>query len=473
MSEKVLSGNKFDYKVYFLGAGGISMSALCLYLNKKGFFVGGYDKEKNDCVKKLENAGIKIDSGDGFVISGGALSDESVPAGLKNCNAAVYTSALPADDPLLLYAIRNGKAVISRAELLSEIIKNYRFSIGVSGTHGKTTATLMLCHIFKCANVDFDAHVGGCDRTFGNFVSEKGENECFISEICEYKRNISLFSMSAAIVLNVDDDHLESYNGFSDLANEFLNFARRGGVCVYNGDDKVLRGGLAGEKSNKRISFSLENENCDYFAKKIKVCGDKITFSAFYRKKFLGDFEINGVFKHNVLNALAAIAAARVYGIEIGKIRRGLKEYVGAYRREEKIGEFNGATVFADYCHHPKQIKETVRALEKSNAKSVIIVFQPHTFSRTKLLFKKFLSALKTKRARLIVTGVYAAREKYDYSGSGRRLAEKLANAEFIEEPYSAVKAALSGAGGGDIVAFLGAGDIYFEAKKYIDENKN
>ena len=470
--ENVLSDKKCDYRVYFLGAGGISMSALCLYLNKKGFFVGGYDKEKNDCVKKLENAGIKIDSGRLLTVSNGEIANESVPVGLKNCNAVVYTSALASDDPLLIYARRSGKAVISRAELLAEILKNYRFSIGVSGTHGKTTATLMLCHIFKCANVDFEAHAGGCDNTFGNFVAGKGSNECFISEICEYKRNISLFSPSVAVVLNIDDDHLESYGGFSDLANEFIGFARRSGVCVYNDDDKVLQERLPSECADKAISYSIKNENCDYFARKIKVAGNKITFRAYYRKKDLGDFEINGVLKHNVLNALAAIAAARVYGINVDDIRRGLKEYVGAYRREEKIGEFNGATVFADYCHHPRQIKETVRALEKSGAERVTIVFQPHTFSRTKLLFKKFLSALKTQRARLIITGVYAAREKYDYYGSGRRLAENISNAVFIEKPDSAVKTALAGACSGDVIAFLGAGDIYFAAKKYLDENK-
>lgn len=470
---------KKDYKVYFLGAGGISMSALAVYLKNRGFSVAGFDKEKNDCVLKLEKTGINVDSGDNLKIYDG----------LKKCDAVVYSSAISESDFMLDYAKKSGKAVMSRAELLAEIIKNYKFSFGVSGTHGKTTTTLMLCHVLRCANKRFDAHIGGADKVFDNFYfgSESGNDECIISEICEYKRNIALFSPTFSIVLNVDDDHLESYGSFSALADEFLNFALRGKKFVYNADDKTLRARFFGkgncvenERENKNekcgdktgVSFSVKDKTCDYYAANIRKTGAKIAFNAFEKGALIGRFEINGVFKHNVSNALAVIACARLYGVSAGDIYKGLIEYNGAYRREEFLGEYNGAAVFADYCHHPKQIKETVAALEKSDAKNVIIVFQPHTYSRTKNLFKRFLSALKTKRARIIICETYAAREAYDFSGSGKRLAENIGNAEFTANCCNAVKAAFLSAKKGDLVAFLGAGDVYFKAKEFLRKNK-
>lgn len=473
--------NYKNYKVYFLGIGGISMSALAVYLKNRGFCVGGFDKEKNDCVVRLKKSGIKTDVenknfGLKSVENESDCSLRNIPDGLKNSDAVIYSSAISESDPMLVYALNGGKAVMSRAELLAEIIKNYKFSFGVGGTHGKTTATLMLCHILKNEKINFDAHIGGGDNTFENFYFGSKHNECIISEVCEYKRNISLFSPTVAVVLNVDNDHLESYGSFSALADEFVNFALRGKFFVYNADDKTLAkrflNKIGADTKAEGVSFSIKNENCDYCAKNIKKCGTKIKFKVLERKKLLGEFEINGVFKHNVLNALAAICAARLYGVGTEAIKRGLEEYAGAYRREEILGEYSGATVFADYCHHPKQIKETINALEKSKAQNVIIVFQPHTFSRTKILFKRFLTALKTKRAKLIITGVYAARESYDYIGSGKRLAENIENAVFIKDCDDAVKYAFGIARGGDTVAFLGAGDVYFKAKEFVDKNK-
>lgn len=451
-------------KAYFLGIGGVSMSALALYLAQKGVSVGGCDKAESEQTSRLLNAGVAVD-----ILNADNLNKEAfngglrVPRGLSDADLVVYTSALAQTDELLCFAENSGKPIYSRAELLREITDSFPFSIGVGGTHGKTTCTCMLAHIFKQADKKFCAHIGGQDKTFGNLYF--GGNDCFITEVCEYKRNISLFSPTVGIILNADNDHLDSYGDFSSVCAEFLSYGRRSKTCVYNADDKSLR-------SVSGTSVSLKNPACDYYAEHIATYGGVTSFSAFERGKPIGRFKIKSMFTHNVSNALAATAAARLFGISIDKIRRGLYAFSGAERREEWLGRAGRALVFADYCHHPAQIEQTLAALSSLKNKRLTVVFQPHTYSRTKSLFEQFACALKTALkvhgARLIITDTYAAREAYDYFGSAERLAGEIAGCEYIANKAAAARGALSGADKNDVIAFLGAGDIYAEAKRLI-----
>lgn len=465
-----------SFKAYFLGVGGASMSALATYLAKKGVCVGGCDKVAGEFIPRLLNCGVAVDilgnlgadnvsadnlSADiqsGEIFSGAALlSGARVPNGLLNADLVVYTSALAKTDELLSFCRKIGKPMLSRAQLLREIMDSYPFSIGVGGTHGKTTCTCMLAHIFKQADKKFCAHIGGADKILGNLYLSG--NDCFISEVCEYKRNISLFSPTIGIILNADNDHLDSYGSFSSVCAEFLSYGRRSKLCVYNADDKALRL-ISG------TSISLKNPACDYYAERIVSSGGVTRFNAFERGRAIGRFKIKSGLIHNVLNALAAMAAARLYGISIDKIRRGLYSFCGVERREEWLGVAGGALIFADYCHHPAQIKQTLAALGALKGKRLTVVFQPHTYSRTKNLFEQFVCALKTVNARLIITDTYAAREPYDYFGSGERLASEISGSEYIPEKSVAAQAALKGALNNDVIAFLGAGDIYAEAKR-------
>ncbi len=454
MNEKIV-------KVYFLGIGGISMSAVSIYLKNKGFIVGGCDKTFGESVSRLKSEGIYVD-----IISGEQITD-----GLKQADVVVYTSALSENDARLKFARESGKIVFSRAQLLTEIFKDYPFFIGVGGTHGKTACTCMLAHIFKCAGVPVFAHLGGFDKSLGNcFYSGQS---CSISEICEYKRNVALFSPTIGIVLNVDNDHLESYGNFSGVCAEFLRFAKRSKTCVYNADDVSL-GSICG------VSFSLKNPSCDYYVYDVGVKNGFLRFKVNERGKYSGVFKIKSELAHNAGNAVAAIASARLYGIGFDKIKQGLCEYGGVKRREEWLGEYNGALIFADYCHHPAQIKAVLNALLKKG-KKLTVVFQPHTYSRTKNLFEQFALVLNcesdknavaktnenaNKKVRVVITETYAAREEYDYYGSGERLASAIEGCEYIADKAEAVASALRNAGDGEIVAFLGAGDVYDELIK-------
>lgn len=526
------------FSVYFLGIGGVSMSALAVYLARKGVCVSGCDRARGEFVARLLNAGVEVDI---LNFDEHFYGDAKIPKGLIDADLVVYTSALSPSDGLLKFCKSSGKITLSRAQLLREIMLSYPLSIGVGGTHGKTTCTCMLAHIFKRAGKKFCAHIGGFDKLLGNLYH--CGNDCFITEVCEYQRNISLFSPSIGIILNADNDHLDSYGNFSSVCAEFLNYAARSGVCVYNADDKSLCAtsavssresngvGAIRERSGAVVSrecggkllngcvgvgFSLKNPACDYYAQDINFCRKNISFKVFERGKFVGVFKIKSMFFHNVYNALASISAARLCGVSFNNIKRGLYDFSGVERREDWLFKLNGALVFADYCHHPAQIKQTVAALSRLKRKRLTVVFQPHTYSRTKSLFEEFVCALsslfcdcggcdcgggvgrcsnpdfindckgdnlqncangqncasaqKKVNVRLIITDTYAARETYDYFGSGKRLAGEILGCEYVGDKTLAVQSALSGARSGDIIAFLGAGDIYSEAKKLSAE---
>ena len=435
------------FKVYFIGICGISMSALALYLTGKNVKVCGSDSCGGEIAEMLKRGGVDVRIGDGV--------DEN----LIDSELVVYSSAVPEADERLLYARQNRKAVLSRAELLAEICDCYPFSVGVGGTHGKTTVTAMLAHILKCAEMPFDAHIGGLDVDFGNIYTGGGER--FITEVCEYKRNIKYFAPAVGVVLNVAPDHLESYGGFSALAQEFIGFAKRSGVAVINGDDEVL-------KNLNGIKFSLKNKKCEYYACKIKPRANGFNFTVYERGKKLGRFWVKGIFSHNVLNALAALAAGRACGADKKSVARGLKCFRGVKRREEWLGETNGAKVFADYCHHPEQIEKTLKALKERAKGRLITLFQPHTYSRTASLFEQFVAALSNVSDRTFITAVYAAREEYSEAGSGRRLCSAVAGAEYIADLKSEIGKVFSCAKKGDVIAVLGAGDVYFYAEDYL-----
>lgn len=435
------------FKVYFIGICGISMSALAMYLTGKNVTVCGCDSVGGEVAGMLNRGGVDVRIGNGI--------DEN----LKKSELVIYSSAVPETDERLEYARKSGKVILSRAELLAEICDCYPFCIGVAGTHGKTTVTAMIAHILKCAGMPFDAHIGGLDVDFGNIYTGGGER--FLTEICEYKHNIKYFAPAVGVVLNVAPDHLESYGSFSCLAREFASFSGRSGLVIANGDDDITTnfGG---------IKFSLKNKRCEYYACKIKAKTNGFKFTVYERGKKLGNFFVKGIFEHNVRNALAAIAAGRTCGADKKSIARGLKNFRGVKRREEWLGKINGVKVFADYCHHPEQIEKTLEALKKRTKGRIITLFQPHTYSRTANLFEQFVSALSVGSYKTFITAVYAAREEYSEEGSGRRLCSAVKGAEYIADLKNEIGRVFSCAEKGDVVAVLGAGDVYFYTEEYL-----
>ncbi len=429
--------DKFD-SFYFIGIGGVSMSGLAKYLLSLGKKVGGSDASPNAYTEELAAAGA--------IINEGALNDYDL---------IVYTDAIKETDLRLCEAQKLGKQIISRGQLLYEISRDFETVVAVAGCHGKTTCTAMLAHIFSAAEKEFAVHIGGNDLTFSNFYYRG--NEFFITEACEYKKNFLLLEPDIAVILNSEPDHIECYGSEAALKQAYIDFADRAEAVVSLYCDLPIK---------NSVSFGFD-KSARYYAKNIRVCGDDLTFVACEGETELGVVKLKVHGKHNVLNALAAIAAARGAGIGFDAINKGLGEFIGVERRFEKIGEVNGAVCIADYAHHPNELRAVIRTAKKLSSGKVFVVFQPHTYSRTKSLFKEFVKVLSPLN-NLLIYKTFAAREYFDDAGSALTLSQSIKKSRYGDDVKD-LTAFISGAEEGDTVLFLGAGDIYNIAKKAVE----
>lgn len=416
------------------------MSGLAKYLAYCGKNVAGSDICDSIYTRELTALGINVETG---------ILRQSV----QSYDAVVYTDAIREDDIQLSEAFALNKTVITRGKLLAEISKNFQNVIAVSGCHGKTTCTAMLAHIFAAANKKFGAHIGGRDKTFKNayFCGD----EFLLTEACEYKKNFLYLSPDIAIILNGDADHLECYGSVENLRSAYLNFAGSAKTAVT----------LYGDFQTDGLTFGYD-ENADYHAKKITSIGGAYCFTAYEGDNVLGKICLKVYGKHNVLNALAAIAAARCTGIPFALIKKGLESFEGVERRFESLGKINGAEFIADYAHHPNEIKATVRAAKKITQGRLFVVFQPHTYSRTKNLFKEFVRVLSGME-KLLIFRTFAAREYYDDAGSALTLSQAVKKSRYGDDVRDIADFILS-AKEGDTVLFLGAGDIYEIAQSIV-----
>ncbi|MBO5327862.1 MAG: UDP-N-acetylmuramate--L-alanine ligase, partial [Clostridia bacterium] len=348
------------------------MSALAKYLIKLGKTVYCSDREESSFTRELGEMGIEIDINN--------FNDVN----LKISEVIVYTDAIPPTDFRLVQAQRQNKEIISRGQFLYEISRSFSSVIAFSGCHGKTTCTAMAAHVFNCAKKNFTSHVGGRDLSFSNFYSTG--NDYFLTEACEYKKNFLLLKPNIAVVLNANPDHLECYGSEENLKKAYSVFLECADVAISLYADCVVKGG---------ITFGFDNR-ANYYATKIKNDMGKYSFFAHENGRQLGEIKLNVYGKHNVLNALAVIAVSRSVGIAFCDIKRGLCEFVGVERRFENIGNYNGAQVIADYAHHPDEIKAVLRVAKKITVGDLYVVFQPHTYSRTKTMFKRFVAILSS-----------------------------------------------------------------------------
>ena len=427
------NANKSHFLVYLVGIGGISMSALATYLKKTGFAVSGYDNKLSVITDQLEGLGISINDTNDLI----------------NCDIAVVSSAINENDPIIKKLKSLNKAIISRARLLSEIASTYPLTIGVAGTHGKTTTTAMIAHVLKQAKSRFCAHVGGFDKHFGN-LAYFGD-QIFLSEVCEYKRNVNLFSPTIGVLLNVSDDHLESYGRFSVLEETFSCYLQRSERAVVLYEQRKY--------AQNAITFSLDNANANYYASQIVLNKDSVECLVNEHSEPLFHLKLNCLHLHDVQNAMACVAVCKALEIDNQSIKIGLENFEGVKRRNEILKVVNNATIFADYAHHPEQIEDTVNFL-KRRYKKFAVLFQSHTYSRTANLFSKFINSLK-EIENLFIFDTYGAREKYEYKGSGKRLAESLGGCVYcgqVENVKNLLPAIVEKF---ECVAVLGAGDLY------------
>ena len=444
-----LKGLQNIKKIYFIGIGGISMSALAQFLHDCGYQVSGSDGVKGEQTVKLRAKGISVF----FGID--ALREE-----LTGADAVVYTDAISNEHCELSTAKSMRKKILSRAELLSVICAEFSNVIAVAGSHGKTTCTSMCAHIFDYLRAPFTAHIGGEDIQYGNYFSSG--KEYFLTEACEYKKNLLKFPKKVAILLNIDKDHMECYQSEQDLEDCFHMYCRQAETAFVCGDDEKCK--AWGEFQ----TFAIQNPLADYRAIDIRATGEKYAFTVEEYGKALCRVRLNAVGRCNIYNALAAFAAARSFGFDGEEIARGLGHFTAVKRRFEKIGECRGVSFICDYAHHPREIISTLATARGLAKKNLYVVFQPHTYSRTKLLLNEFIEVLRPIK-NLMIYKTYPARESYDGAGSGEYLAERVGSL-YANSIYSLKIWLKSTMHENDVVLFLGAGDIYFTAQYLLKE---
>lgn len=435
-------------RFYFIGIGGVSMSALAAFLLSEGYAVSGSDAAESSFTERLRLLG----------------ADVYAPHSAQNLSGAdviIFSSAISNDNPELAYARVLGKMIFSRAQFLSLVAGNFSHAVFVAGSHGKTTTTAMISHIFYAAGKNFACHIGGNDLSFKNFFKRGEEKDFFISEACEYKRNIDYLIGETAVLLNSDPDHMECYSCKEELLGVYADYLSRA-------RNKIVPAGSA-FAANDGITFGL-GAAADYGAEKITEEKERYSFDIRERGKFLCRISLNVMGEHNIYNALASAAVARVYGVSKENIEEGLRAFKGVERRMEYIGGVCGAKVYCDYAHHPKEISAVLSTAHKIVGGRLFVVFQPHTYSRTKYLMEDFSAVLKPEK-NLLIYSTFPAREAYDKEGAAERLAENIGAA--YADSLNDLREFFKKAEKGDVILVLGAGDIYNLAKMLVDEEKS
>ena len=422
------------------------MSGLAKYLLNLGKLVGGSDVTANEYTDELIKNGVRIDFGN--------FADN-----IEDYDVVIYTDAINDSDLRLRKAISLSKPTLSRGKFLYAISQNFNNVIAVSGCHGKTTCCAMLTHIFSAADKNFTSHIGGKDAIFSNFYC--CGNDYFITEACEYKKNFLHLKPDVAVILNSDADHIECYGSEEALKSAYIEFSESAKKTILLYKDLPEVAGL---------SFGFDR-SADYWASKISADGGICTFTVHEKDKKLGNITLNVYGKHNILNALAATAVARYFGISFEQISKGLNSFTGVERRFEKLAEVRDVLYYADYAHHPNELRASLKTARKMTKGRLFVIFQPHTYSRTKLLFNEFVKVLFPLND-LLIYKTFAAREYYDDEGSALTLSQSIKRARYGDCPDD-IKDFISRVESGDTVLFLGAGDVYFVAKQICSEIKS
>ena len=433
--------------VHFIGIGGIGVSSLAKYLLLKGFFVSGSDILLSAQVNELEKLGA--------VICGNNESEY-----IHNADVIVVTSAIKSSNESLCLAKKLCKPIYKRSQLLKLISLCYKLSVGIAGSHGKTTATAMLTSILDSKGINFVSFIGGNDNRFGNFYY-KNNSKIMLSEVCEYDKNIYDFNAGIGVVLNVDNDHLDTYKNMQNLTRAFYDYLDRAQVRIVCNDDNILK-----DYSGSKITYAIEND-ANYTAKNLHQKSGRYSFDLCFNGKKLFKVYLSVYGKHNVLNALCAIAVAKQLKVSNNHIVEGLKNFNGVGRRFENLGKIGEVKILADYCHHPTEIKCTLETLKELYNGDYLIIFEPHTYSRTKLLFKDIISVFSGEKP--IIYKTFSAREKYSYLGSGSYLAKKIKGATYIKSVDNLLEI-IKNTNVSNVV-ILGAGSLYSKIKSKINNS--
>lgn len=447
---------QIDFKspihVHFIGIGGISMSGLAEILLSRGFTISGSDSQSSPLTNHLESLGAAIYYGQ----RAGNIKD--------GIDLVVYTAAIREDNPEFVEVHRRNIPTLSRAELLGQLMLNYQIPIAISGTHGKTTTTSMVSEILLTADADPTLSIGGILKTIGGNL-RIGHSEYFVTEACEYTNSYLCFFPKLAVILNIEEDHLDFFKDINDIRNSFHRFASLlppDGTLIINGDierlDEITEG-----LSCRIITFGSTSQS-DYYPSDITFSENGWASYVLHRPDSSPEpIQLSVVGIHNVYNSLSAIALSELLGFDMPTIKKGLSSFSGTDRRFEYKGEIGGITIIDDYAHHPTEIRATLDAAKGYPHKRLVCVFQPHTYTRTNAFLDDFAKTLSMADL-VILTDIYAAREKNTIGISSKDLKNKL-DALGTECYYYPLfddieNFILQNCGEGDLLITMGAGDV-------------
>ncbi len=445
--------------IHFIGIGGSGMCPLAEILHSKGYTLQGSDNNESSIVDRIRKMGIKVMMG-------------QRAENIEGAEMVVYSAAISKENPELKAAIESGIPTFQRAELLGEVSRQFSNCIGICGTHGKTTVTSLTVQTMIEAGLDPSAVIGG-KLPLTNSYGRVGATETIVMESCEYQDTFLKMSPDVAVILNIDEDHLEYFKTMENLILSFTKFANSATkAIIYNGDDENTLKAIADIKGKEMISFGFQKKN-DYYAENVEEYKGAFTkFDVMYKGEKLGNVELSIPGIHNVLNALAAIASSIYSGAKFEDCIKGLQEFKGAGRRFEDLGTYNGIDFIDDYAHHPAELKVTLEATMKMGYNTVWAVFQPFTYSRTAMHFDEFVDVLKIPD-RCVMTEIMGSREVNTYDIYTSQLAEKIPNSVWFNTQEEVADYVVKNAKAGDLVLTMGCGDIYKSAFMMIERLKN
>jgi len=457
-----MNHHKYNH-IHFIGIGGISMSGLAEILLIEGYKVSGTDTKDSEIINRLKKLGAEIYIGHN-------------KRNVNGSDLIIYTDAISRDNEELVAAINSSVELVDRATFLGALMKNYTNSIAVSGTHGKTTTTSMIATIANHGNLNPTILIGGELDDIGGNV-RLGSNEYILTEACEYKANILKYFPTMAIILNIDEDHLDYFKSMDHIIDTFIGYGKNleeTGYLIINNDDpnsyKVIESTEA-----QVITFGI-NKECDYRAENISFTEEGFaSYTLNIRNKEFHNIKLNVMGVHNIYNSLASIASTHTLGLPMNVISEFITFYKGVHRRLELLGHLNDIRVIDDYAHHPTEIKASLKALRKSTKGRIFCIFQPHTFTRTKILLNSFAEAFKDAD-KVIIADIYAAREldngEIHSKDLANRIGEMGSDAMYLGSFEEIENYIMNEAKGKDIILTMGAGNIYQIGESILEHHK-
>lgn len=434
-------------RIHFVGIGGSGMSPLAEILHAKGYTITGSDVNESDNVDRMRRLGITV----------------HLPQCAENIGDAqlvVYTAAVSADNPELRAAESRGIPLMERAKLLGALSRNFKNTVAVAGTHGKTTVSSMISQILLQAGREPSVFIGGRLPLIGA-NGHAGKTDVFVCEACEFKDHYLEMTPAVSVVLNVDADHLDYFGNLDNVIISFRRFASQTtGTLIVNHDDENARRAVEGLTHADIIWYGTSTD-CDWSAQNITTyngayrcydlyhCGEKIT-----------TIQLGVPGEHNVLNSVAASVAAALCGATTEEIVNGLRDFHGAGRRFEFLGTTNGVTIADDYAHHPTEIVATLTAAKALPYKQVWAIFQPFTYSRTAQHLEDFACALSIAD-HVIVSDIMGSREKNEWGVSSAQITERIPHAHYLATFEEISDFVVKNAKEGDLVLTMGGGDVY------------